>query len=103
MGRLRTFGVSLAVATAVFVYLALPLLQRMFGEWVNIPVYAGIALLAGAITWAVVSGLSSAVDDDPAGVRARREFDRDADDEETTEAGPDPDVETEMEQLKEDL
>lgn len=101
MSRLRSLGVSAAVAVGVFIYLALPLLQEMFGPIVNIPVYAGIALLAGAVTWAVIGGLSEAAESEPAGVRARREFE--SDDDEENESTPEPDVETEMEQLKEDV
>jgi len=99
--RLRTLGISAAVALCVFVYLALPLLQEMFGPSVNLPVYAAIALLAGAVTWAVVNGLSTAAEETPAGVDARRELR--TDDEPDEEAPrPTPDVDSEMEQLREE-
>ncbi len=99
MSRLRAVGISAAVTLAVFVYLALPLLREMIGPVVNLPVYAGIALLAGAVTWAVVRDFSSDPETDPAGMTARREVD-----DETEEEGPRPapDVETEMEQLREE-
>lgn len=101
VGRLRKLGISAAVTLGVFVYLALPLLQEMFGPGVNLPVYAAIAVLAGAVTWSVVNGISEAVDEEPAGVGARRELQTD---DETDEAGPrpTPDVDSEMEQLREE-
>lgn len=100
MSRLRTLGISAAVTLAVFVYLALPLLREMIGPVVNLPVYAGIALLAGGVTWAVVRDFSSDPETEPpAGMKARREVDEEPDEEGRR---PAPDVETEMEQLREE-
>jgi len=106
MSRLRAVGVSAAVTLAVFVYLALPLLREMIGPVVNLPVYAGIALLAGGVTWSVVRNFSTDPEPEtPAGMRARRDLETGE-----TDAGPDgdeepprePDVEAEMEQLREE-
>ncbi len=99
VSRLRALGISAAVTLAVFVYLALPLLREMIGPVVNLPVYAGVAALAGAVTWAVMRDFSSDPEPEaPAGMEARRNLEE-SDEEEPR---PAPDVETEMEQLREE-
>ena len=59
MGRLRRLGYSIGIALMVFSYLSLPTLRQLYGPVVNIPVYAAIALLAGGVTWEILSKLST--------------------------------------------
>jgi hypothetical protein len=56
MRRLRALGYSLFVAAAVFIYLALPTLREMYGQVVDLPVYAFVALTAGGLTWVLLAG-----------------------------------------------
>jgi hypothetical protein len=90
MGRLRALGYSAAVSLAVFVYLALPTLRELYGPVVNLPVYALLALVAGAATWAVLT--------DSNGTRTRRPAVEVDDDAEGSE-----DVDEELARLREDL
>lgn len=69
MSRLRSFLAAVGVAAAVFTYLALPILREWYGPAVDLVVYAGIALVAGGVTYAVVRGVSRE-DDRTAGQRA---------------------------------
>lgn len=56
MRRHRAFVYSVTVALGVFLYLSLPTLRELYGPIVNIPVYALVALVAGALTWDVLTG-----------------------------------------------
>lgn len=47
----------MAVALGLFTYLALPTLRKLYGTVVDIPVYAALAILAGAITYSMLSDL----------------------------------------------
>lgn len=69
MSRLRSVLAAAGVAVAVFTYLALPILREWYGPAVDLVVYAGIALVAGGVTYAVVRGVSRE-DDRTAGQRA---------------------------------
>jgi len=51
MGRLRATLAAIGVAVGVFAYLALPLLRELYGPWVDLPVFAAIALFAGLFTY----------------------------------------------------
>lgn len=90
MDRLRALGYSGAVSLAVFVYLALPTLRELYGPVVNLPVYALLALVAGAATWAVLT--------DSKGPRKRQPTVEVGDDAEESE-----DVDEELARLREDL
>jgi len=90
MDRLRALGYSGAVSLAVFVYLALPTLRELYGPVVNLPVYALLAVVAGAATWAVLT--------DSKGKRKRRPAVEVGDDAEESE-----DVDEELARLREDL
>lgn len=63
MSRLRAAGYGGVVAVVVFVYLALPTLRQLFGPIVNLPVYAGVALAAGAGTYVLVRRVYSTTRD----------------------------------------
>lgn len=58
VSRLRAFLASVGVTTAVFTYLALPILREWYGPAVDLVVYAGIALVAGGVTYALFRGVS---------------------------------------------
>jgi membrane protein implicated in regulation of membrane protease activity len=69
VSRLRSFLAAAGVAAAVFTYLSLPILREWYGPAVDLVVYAGIALVAGGVTYAVVRGVSRE-DDRTTGQRA---------------------------------
>lgn len=119
MGRLRALGYAVGVALVVFAYLALPLLRDLYGPMVDLPVYGGLALFAGFLTYVAVRRVQT---------YARRHEERSPDDNEVLVEGevyrvgpgedggdgdgddgdgdagdrPDVDVEVEMEQLRDE-
>lgn len=125
MKRHRALGYSLAVTVAVFVALAMPTLRAMFGPVAILVVYAGVALVAGGLTYSWLPRVASWLDRDVGAGEPAAEGDADAaesdaaegevtgsdaaDDEgadETDEAvePEDPDVvRQEIEQLREEL
>lgn len=112
MDRLRALAYAGGVAVAVFAYLALPLLQELYGQVVNLPVYAVIALLAGGVTYSAIRRVQAYAErreEQTPGeneVLVQGELYRvgpdDGDDAAGDGSTPDVDVETEMEQLRED-
>jgi len=117
MGRLRALGYAIGVALVAFVYLALPLLRDLYGPMVDLPVYGGLALFAGFLTYVAVRRVQT---------YAERQEERSPDDNEVLVEGevyrvgsgenggdgdsgdgdggdrPEVDVEVEMEQLKDE-
>jgi hypothetical protein len=105
MRRHRAFVYSITVALGVFLYLSLPTLRTLYGPIVNIPVYALVALVAGALTWDVLTGA-----DETAASRAglTGESGIETSGERATgpgrgEAGSEADVDDELTQLRNDL
>lgn len=106
MDRLRAVAYGSAVSVAAFTYLALPLLREVYGPEVLIPVYALMAVVAGFVTYSIVRTVQRRAPD-PSGDPAREyleeatgdDDERDGDD----AARPEPDVDREIEQLKDDL
>ncbi len=58
MKRRRVFGYSATVTIVVFVGLALPVLRQIYGPVVALVAYAGVALVAGGLTWSLLSRTS---------------------------------------------
>lgn len=58
MNGVRRGAYSLAVAVVVFLALSLPVLTRLFGPVVYLPVYGVVAALAGAVAWSVFGWLT---------------------------------------------
>lgn len=101
MGRFRAAAFGVGVAVAVFTYLALPLLRELYGPVVNLPVYAVVALTAGVCTYAIVRTIQGFA----AGETRERPTPEDALDQgegSPEEDRPQPDVDRELEQIKED-
>jgi len=97
MRRLRAFAYSLLVALAVFLYLALPTLRALYGQVVELPVYALVALAAGWIVWALLA--------DSRGRTTNHGVPTDQADAEETEPdseGAEPDVEEELATIKDE-
>lgn len=105
MSRARAAAYATGVAIAVFAYLALPLLRELYGPVVDLPVYAAVALTVGVCTYSLVrtvqGALAGANDPatDPAGSRREEVLDGEA---EGREDRPEPDVDRELEQIKEE-
>jgi hypothetical protein len=53
MGHIRAAAYGAGVALAVFVYLGLPMLRSLYGPEATLAAYAGIALIAGGITYSL--------------------------------------------------
>lgn len=53
MGHIRAAAYGAGVALAVFVYLGLPMLRSLYGPEAALAAYAGIALIAGGITYSL--------------------------------------------------
>ena len=53
MGHIRAAMYGAGVALAVFVYLGLPMLRSLYGPEATLAAYAGIALIAGGITYSL--------------------------------------------------
>lgn len=96
VNTIRRAGYSLLVAGLVFVWLALPILSRLFGPVVYLPAYAFAALIAGSLAWSVLGWLSSSQRD--------VQFENTDITEESLENADSPsvDVDTELEELKND-
>lgn len=54
MKRLRAALLSAGVSIAVFTYLALPILRQWYGPAVDVVAYAGLAVVAGGLTYTLV-------------------------------------------------
>jgi hypothetical protein len=59
MGHIRAAAYGAGVAIAVFVYLGLPMLRRLYGPEATLAAYAGIALIAGGITYSLAMRLTA--------------------------------------------
>lgn len=59
MGRFRRLAYSASVALFVFLILAVPILSRLYGPVVYLPLYALISLVAGGATWWVLRKISN--------------------------------------------
>lgn len=59
VGRIRALGYGIGVSIAVFLYLGLPMLRRIYGPGVTLLAYAGIALIAGGVTYSMTRRLAS--------------------------------------------
>lgn len=119
MDRLRAVGYGTAAAVAVFTYLSLPLLRELYGPMVDLPVYGGVALLVGVLTYGIVRRIqqyarrSEERDREAGTVLAQGEVyrvgdgsdnggDGDGDGSGPPEDRPEVDVEVEMEQLRDE-
>lgn len=109
MARTRAAAYAVGVAVAVFAYLALPLLRELYGPVVNLPVYAAVALTAGICTYSLVRTIQGIARDDagdpavPGDVGGESAGDDAAADHEGEGTDrPAPDVDRELEQIKEE-
>jgi len=57
------------VVTAVFVYLGLPMLRSLYGPEAILAAYAGIALIAGGITYSLTMRLTAWLEREPDATR----------------------------------
>lgn len=110
MGKLRAAAYAVGVAVAVFAYLALPLLRELYGPVVNLPVYAAVAVTAGVCTYSLVrtiQGIAAGNAEDPGVPGAVGDGEATGDDAVAGREGdatdrPEPDVDRELEQIKEE-
>jgi hypothetical protein len=96
--RAATYGVGVAIA--VFVYLGLPRLRELYGPEATLVAYAGIALIAGGITYSLTMRLTAWLERDQEPMRTEivdADAESDGEDEPKTAA-----VKQELEQLRED-
>ncbi|MFC7076786.1 hypothetical protein [Haloarcula halophila] len=63
MDRRRALGYGVSVSVVVFVVLALPTLRDVYGPEAVLAAYAVVSLLAGALTWSLLSNLGTSTDD----------------------------------------
>jgi len=54
MNRGRALEYSIGVSVLVFVVLALPVLRELYGPVAALGAYAGVALVAGGMTWSLL-------------------------------------------------
>lgn len=94
MNGIRRGAYSLAVAVVVFLVLSLPVLTRLFGPVVYLPVYGLVAALAGAVAWSVFGWLTGD------GETGREEIEPVSNGAEADY--PEADVERELEDLKQE-
>jgi hypothetical protein len=59
MRHLRAAAYGIGVAIAVFVFLGLPMLRSLYGPEAILAAYAGIALIAGGITYSLTMRLTA--------------------------------------------
>lgn len=104
MGRFRAAAFGVGVTVAVFTYLALPLLRELYGPVVNLPVYAVVALTAGVCTYSLVRTVQAFAAADREAPSRDLDVGEPSGDGETAddEDRPKPDVDRELEQIKED-
>lgn len=96
--RAATYGVGVAIA--VFVYLGLPRLRELYGPEATLVAYAGIALIAGGITYSLTMRLTAWLERDQEPMRTEivdADAESDGEDEPKNTA-----VKQELEQLRED-
>jgi hypothetical protein len=95
MGRLRRLVYSVTVALLVFAFLAVPVLSRLYGPVVYLPVYAFVSIVAGGVTWSLLHRLAQT--ETESGARSVRERE---DLEEVDVTAQEVDVDAELDQLK---
>jgi hypothetical protein len=106
MRRSRAFVYSVTITLGVFLYLSLPTLRELYGPIVNLPAYALVALVAGALTWDVLTGAGDTTTPraEPSGERSsERTVEPGRSSRAGTGSGNGADVDDELTQLRDEL
>lgn len=100
MRHIRAAAYGVGVAIAVFVYLGLPRLRELYGPEAILAAYAGIALIAGGITYSLTMRLTTWLEREQEPMRTEIiDTDSQSDGEDGHETAA---VKQELEQLRED-